>query len=158
MSKYSNKKSIFSFLRNPWILESIIFFIVLWQESFRLSSRTSHKILPVSRQLQNFYYYNFGDFVNGYVFAFVIDGVSNLMLFKNRESYTVLGFKINMHKNAFLASLVSIFIIVIFELMQSASTTSDINDIPAGILGAILYFVIRLLGLRLVSEYGKIPK
>lgn len=112
----------------------------------------------MSRQLQKFYYYNFGDFVNGYVFAFVIDGVSSLMLFRKRESYTVFGFKINMHKNAFLASMVSIFIIAIFELTQSASTTSDINDIPAGILGAMLYFVIRLLGLRLVSEYAQTSK
>lgn len=158
MSKYSNNKTIFSFLRKPWILESIIFFLVLWQESFRLSSRTSHKILPVSRQLQNFYYYNFGDFVNGYVIAFIVDGVSNLILLKNRESYSVLRFKINMQKNAFWGSLISIFIVAIFELTKSASTTSDINDIPAGILGAIIYFIVRLLALKLTSEYGKTPK
>jgi hypothetical protein len=158
VSKYSNNKTVFSFLRKPWILESIIFFLALWQESFRLSSRTSHKILPVSKQVQNFYYYNFGDFVNGYVIAFIIDGVSGLILFRNRGSYSVSGFTINMQKNAFLASLISTFIVAIFELTQSASTTSDINDIPAGILGAIIYFVVRMLALKLTSAYGQSPK
>jgi hypothetical protein len=158
VSKYSDDKRAFPYLRKPWILETVFFFIVLWQESFRLSSRTSHKILPIAKRFQNIYYYNFGDFVNGYVIAFIADGVSNLILFKKRESYRLLGFKISTKKNAFLSSLISIFIVAIFELTQSISTTSDINDIPAGVLGAILYFIIRLLALKLTSEYGKTPK
>lgn len=158
MSKSSDHKTFFNFLRKPWILESIVLFIVLWQESFRLSSRTSHKILPVSKQIENYYYYNFGDFVNGYVIAFIIDGISNLIMYKNLNSYAVLGFKINKQKNAFLAILISIFIVSIYELTQSASTTSDINDIPAGVAGAILYFFIRLLALKMTSKYGKTLK
>ncbi|MBL0145352.1 MAG: hypothetical protein IPP48_05960 [Chitinophagaceae bacterium] len=158
MSKHSDDKRTFPYLRKPWILETIFFFVVLWQESFRLSSRTSHKILPLTKRLQHIYYYNFGDFVNGYVIAFIVDGVSNLFLFKQRESYKLLGFKISTRKNAFLASLISIFVVAIFELTQSTSTTSDINDIPAGVLGAILYFFIRLLALKLTSEYGKASK
>lgn len=34
--------------RRAWMLESLFFFPVLWQEAFRLSSRTTHRILPVS--------------------------------------------------------------------------------------------------------------
>lgn len=69
---------------NAWALETIFFFIVLGQESFRLSARTAKETLPVGSVLQNFYYYYFGDFVNGFVIAYLIDGVSNLFLFQKQ--------------------------------------------------------------------------
>ena len=65
-------------MAKPWILETLFFWGVLWQESFRLSSRTSQQVLLVGSGLQDFYYYHFGDFVNGYVIAYVLDGLVNL--------------------------------------------------------------------------------
>ena len=65
--------------------ETLFFLVALWQETFRLSSRTAHVVLPVSKQLQNFYYYNFGDFVNGYVMAFMADGVIQMPIKKNPQ-------------------------------------------------------------------------
>lgn len=155
MDKEFKNKAPLSLLARPWFFESLIFFLTLWQESFRLSSRTSHKILPISLKLQNYYYYNFGDFVNGYIMAFIIDGFINLTLFKKSTSYKISGFEITKRSSALLATLFSIAIVVIFELTQSTATTSDINDIPAGILGAILYYLVRLLALKFISEYSK---
>jgi hypothetical protein len=149
------KKGAFQYLARPWILESLFFFLTLWQESFRLSARTSGMLLPIDRQLQNFYYYNFGDFVNGYVIAFIADGVTNLILLKKRVSYTAAGFKITNKGFALLATLFSVVTVVIFEVTQSASTTSDINDIPAGILGALLYYLIRLLALKIALKHSE---
>jgi len=155
MDYESKNKSALSYLARPWFIESLIFFFVLWQESFRLSSRTSHKILPINLTLQNYYYYNFGDFVNGYIMGFIIDGVINLALLKKTTSYKILRFQITKRKNALLATLLSMSIVVIFELTQSTTTTPDVNDIPAGIFGAFLYYLIRLLALRLISQAGK---
>ncbi len=31
------------FLKKPWVIETIFFFLILWQESFRLSLRTAQK-------------------------------------------------------------------------------------------------------------------
>jgi len=83
--------------------------------------------------------------------AFIIDGIINLTLLKKTLSYTISSIQITKRKSAFLATLISIFIVVIFELIQSTSTTSDVNDIPAGILGAILYYLVRLLALNFIS-------
>lgn len=153
MNTKIDSKNILHYLARPWFWESLVFFIALWQESFRLSSRTSHKVLPIGVGLQNYYYYNFGDFVNGYVIAYIIDGVINFTLLKTSISYKIAGFKITKRGNAILASLFSSLIVVVFELMQSTSTTSDVNDIPAGILGAFLYLLIRLLALKITMEY-----
>jgi ABC-type antimicrobial peptide transport system permease subunit len=149
---YKNK-NVRSNLARPWLFESLIFFFVLWQESFRLSSRTSHKILPISPTLQKYYYYNFGDFVNGYIIAFIIDGIINLTLLKTAISYNISSLQITKRKNAFLATVFSIAVVVIFELTQSTATTSDVNDIPAGIFGALLYYLIRFFALSRTSEY-----
>jgi hypothetical protein len=155
MDKPTGNKSPFPYLLKPWVVESIFFFLVLWQESFRLSSRTAHKMLPISTQLQNYYYYNFGDFVNGYIIAYIMDGLVNFIFLKTSPYYTLLGLHITKGKNALLASLFSITVVVIFELTQSASTTSDIKDIPAGALGAIFYFLIRLFALKMNAKYEK---
>jgi hypothetical protein len=121
----------------------------MWQESFRLSSRTAHKVLPINEHIQNYYYYNFGDFVNGYIIAFILDGVINFVIIKTDKFYLIFGHKISKKLNAILSTLISIFIVVIFELSQSVSTTSDIKDIPAGVLGAISFYFIRLVALSL---------
>jgi len=153
VDKELKNKNVRTYLARPWLFESLFFFLVLWQESFRLSSRTSHKILPISSTLQKYYYYNFGDFVNGYIIAFIIDGIINLTLLKTGTSYKISSFQITKRKNAFLATGFSITVVVIFELTQSTTTTSDINDIPAGIFGALLYYLIRLFALFLKSQY-----
>ena len=87
MEKESKYKSLLSFLTRPWFIETAVFFFVLWQESFWLSARTSHQILPINQTLQNYYYYNFGDFVNGYIMAYIIDGIVNFTLLKSSASY-----------------------------------------------------------------------
>lgn len=152
MDKEPTNKKILTYLATPWIIETIVFFLVMWQESFRLSSRTSHKILPINKHIQNYYYYNFGDFVNGYIIAFIIDGVINLVFLKTGKFYMLFGYRITKKMNAILSTLISIFIVVIFELIQSASTTSDIKDIPAGVLGAISFYFIRLFALSLAEH------
>jgi hypothetical protein len=156
--KVGNKeinKNVFHFLLRPWVLESVFFFLALWQESFRLSSRTAHKSLPVSLRLQHFYYYNFGDFVNGYVMAFIIDGLMNLLRLEKNTSFNIAGFFISKKGSALFATLLSVFIVVIFEITRSASVTSDINDIPAGILGAFIYYLVRRFALKHISPKEK---
>jgi hypothetical protein len=146
------KKHFLQYLANPWVIETVVFFIVMWQESYRLSSRTLHRILPINKQIQNYYYYNFGDFVNGYIIAFIIDGLINLVFFKTNNFYIISGYRITKKMNAVFASMTSIIIVIIFELSQSTSTTSDIKDIPAGILGAITFYLIRLIALKLADH------
>jgi hypothetical protein len=152
MGKEPTDKKYSQYLAKPWIIETVVFFLVMWQESFRLSARTSHKILPINKRIQDYYYYNFGDFVNGYIIAFIIDGIINLILLKTDKFYMIFGFRITKKMNAILSTLVSIFIVVIFELIQSTSTTSDIKDIPAGVLGAIFFYFIRLFALMLADH------
>jgi hypothetical protein len=153
MDKEPERKSILLYLVRPWILESIFFFLVIWQESFRLSSRTMHKILPVSPWLQKYYYYNFGDFVNGFIIAFIIDGAINVIFIKKALYYKISGFQITKTTITILATLFSIVVVVVFELMQSASTTPDVKDIPAGVFGALFYLFIRMIALKLTSKY-----
>lgn len=154
MDKKNKKKLTFAGLLKPWIPETIFFFIVLWQESFRLSSRTAHKILPISTPLQNYYYYNFGDFVNGYIIAYITDGVINLIFFKANLYYTIAGLQVSKWKNALLSGIFSILVVVVFEVTQSTSTTSDVKDIPAGALGAFFYCLIRLFALKINTKYA----
>ena len=142
-----------SFFAKPWILETLFFWGALWQESFRLSSRTSQQVLLVGSGLQDFYYYHFGDFVNGYVIAYVLDGLATLVLFRKTERETdQLGTSISRISRSALtlfATLFSGMVITVFELgVTPLSTTSDIYDIPAGILGALVYCVVRLFALR----------
>jgi hypothetical protein len=140
-------------MAKPWILETLSFWGVLWQESFRLSSRTSKRVLPVGSGLQDFYYYHFGDFVNGYVIAYVFDGLVNLFLFRRIERRIELPrtsvFRISRKALTLFATLFSCVIITVFELgVTPLSTTSDIYDIPAGILGALVYCAVRSFALR----------
>lgn len=148
MADKSENKNIFHFLKRPWVVETIVFFLVAWQESFRLSSRTAHKLLPVNKQIQDYYYFNFGDFVNGYIIAFIADGLINFLVLKAAPFYKVFGLRISKRANALLSTLFSAVIIVLFELSQSGSTTSDIKDIPAGIAGAVLFCIVRFIALK----------
>lgn len=155
MDKEFKNNAFLSYLVRPWFIETAVFFLVLWQESFRLSARTSHKILPIHLNLQNYYYYNFGDFVNGYIMAYIIDGIANFTILRYSTSYKFSHFEVTKRKSGLIATLISISVVVVFELTQSTSTTSDVSDIPAGIAGAILYFLIRLLSLKTTTYYGK---
>ncbi len=148
MNQEPKQNKFLRFLFQPWILETIFFFLVLWQESFRLSARTAQRTLPLSAGLQDFYYFHFGDFVNGFGIAYLIDGAMDRLVFKTRPYYNVLGKSISKQTNAFLATLASIGVVVIFELTQSISTTSDYKDIPAGICGALVYCAVRVYALK----------
>ena len=142
-----------SFISKPWILETLFFWGALWQESFRLSSRTSQQVLLVGSGLQDFYYYHFGDFVNGYVIDYILDGLANVALFRKTERETkkpgMSTSRISRIALTFFATLFSGMVITAFELgVTPLSTTSDIYDIPAGILGALVYCIVRLFALR----------
>ncbi len=75
----SKNKTLLSSLARPWVMETVVFWFVLWQESFRLSARTLHKILPINFKLQEYYYY-YGDFVNGYIMAYIISSAKKCMI------------------------------------------------------------------------------
>jgi hypothetical protein len=147
--------NIIGFLQRPWIVETICFFLVAWQESVRLSLRTAHKDISPNR-LRDFYFYNFGDFVNGYIMAFIFDGLVNYFIFQKirtgSEYYKIFNFTVTKVTNAILATFVSILIIAAFEIRQSSAyTTADLMDIPAGAGGALAYCVVRLVMLRLIK-------
>lgn len=141
---------------SPWLLETIFFFLVLGQESLRLSWRTAKEKLPVSAGLQDFYYYYFGDFVNGFVIAYLVDGLSNLLLFRKQSSrtyYTIATIRIDKYRNAVLSALIASLIIFIYELgWTPISTTSDLLDVPGGVLGALMYLLVRYLSLRFMEN------
>lgn len=154
MKIMAKSKAVRNFIARPWILETIFFFLVLWQESLRLSFRTSHKLLPIGQKLQNFYYYYFGDFVNGYVMAYVFDGLFDYLGCLGAEtavSHSNIVF--SKTRKALLATCISGLIISVYECTStSLATTSDIYDIPAGILGAFFYFAVRIVSLRIVGR------
>ena len=74
----NTQKAKLVFWRAPWTIETVVFFLVLWQEGIRLELRTAHRRLAMPSWLQDAYYYHSGDFANGYVNAFLIDGVASL--------------------------------------------------------------------------------
>lgn len=156
MNSLTDYHKIRSFLKKSWIVETIFFFLVLWQESVRLSLRIANKDHSVN-SLRDFYFYNFGDFVNGYVMAFIIDGLANYLLFQktrpDSKSYKIFKVTVTRTTTAIIAAIVSIAVIMFFEIGQSSAfTTADLNDIPAGAGGAIFYCVIRLIMIEITKE------
>ncbi|MGB2752265.1 MAG: hypothetical protein WBC19_09425 [Pyrinomonadaceae bacterium] len=153
-SENDNKTKSGRFYRRPWFWETIVFFLVCWQESVRLSLRTSHATLPVGKVLQDFYYYNFGDFVNGYIMAFIFDGLANMFALRKPPHTLAVGkFTIRQKPVAIAAALLSALIIVIFEIgSSSAFTTADLADIPAGVAGAFFYLCVRFTMLKILGN------
>ena len=107
-----------SFTR-PWVVEVVVFFLVLWQEDIRLQLRTAAVQLPVPQAFQALYYYRFGDFANGYVNAFLVDGVVDLGLSywrasgsRSLETSGLLGLR----SRAGFAALLSALSIVLYEV------------------------------------------
>jgi len=144
-------KDIFT---RPWVVETLFFFLIAWQESIRLSLRTSG-IGFSPRWLKDFYFYNFGDFVNGYIMAYIFDGLTNYFIFQKKEvnCYSIFQVKFTKAKSAILACVISAIIIIIFEIGQSSAlTTADLMDIPAGVGGAIFYCWVRLLILHMTKN------
>ena len=126
----------------PWVLESVIFFAALWQESLRLEWRSEGRTLPLPPRVTQFYYLNAGDFVNGYINAFLIDGVTELARrgWARRRGVTAGGSR----AQAVVASAISAFVILAVELFPSTLNQPDPADIPAGVVGALLYLGVRL--------------
>ncbi|MBK8302581.1 MAG: hypothetical protein IPK98_03915 [Chloracidobacterium sp.] len=134
-SENDNKTKSGRFYRRPWFWETIVFFLVCWQESVRLSLRTSHATLPVGKVLQDFYYYNFGDFVNGYIMAFIFDGLVDVRTQKTSAQLAVGKFTIRQNLSRSRPLSVSVDNCH-FEIgSSSAFTTADLADIPAGVAG-----------------------
>jgi hypothetical protein len=133
-------------LRRPWVAESLVFFAVLWQESLRLEWRTAHRTLPIPARLTALYYYQCGDFANGYVNAFLIDGLTHLVRqWHARRTASPVG---ALEWYAVGAAVLSMLIIVGIELAPTALNNPDLADIPAGIVGALLYLGVRVVALR----------
>ena len=135
-----------SLLRRPWVPECVGFFLVLWQEAVRLELRSAHRILPIPSSLTDLYYFQFGDFVNGYINAFIVDGLTEWFRSRRlpRRTLTTLA----KQRQAIAASIVSMLIIVAVELMPNALNSADWRDIPAGLAGALVYLGIRLVAVR----------
>lgn len=129
----------------PWTLESVVFFAVLWQESLRPARRSAGRALPLPPRGTQFYYLNAGDFVNGYINAFLIDGVTDVMRhgWARRRGVTAGGSR----AQAVAASAISALVIVAVELFPSTLNRPDPADVPAGIVGALLYLGVRLFAL-----------
>lgn len=156
MRNWSKGNYIKGFFTRPWVIETVVFFLVAWQESIRLSIRTAHAGAVTSR-LTDFYFYNFGNFVNGYIMAYIFDGLVNYFIFLQKppdsKFYTIFVSKITPGINTILATLGSALVIIIFEAGQSSAfTTADLWDIPAGAGGALVYCVIRFTMLKLTSD------
>jgi hypothetical protein len=130
----------------PWAIEIMALCMVVFQESFRLESRTAHRVLPIPRGIQDLYYFNFGDFSNGFINAFIIDGIAATVLIPAvRKRLAAVPSPITI---AGIATLLSVLIVVVFETAQNAFNFVDLADIPAGIAGALAYFAVRIVALR----------
>lgn len=136
-----------SFTRRPWVVEVVVFFLVLWQEDIRLQLRTAAVQLPVPQAFQALYYYRFGDFANGYVNAFLVDGVVDLGLSywrasgsRSLETSGLLGLR----SRAGFAALLSALSIVLYEVFVPGLARADWLDVPAGVLGALAYLGVRV--------------
>ena len=55
MRNLSKGNYIKGFFTRPWVIETVVFFLVAWQESIRLSIRTAHAGAVTSR-LTDFYF------------------------------------------------------------------------------------------------------
>jgi hypothetical protein len=141
-----------SYLHTPWVLEAIAFFAVLWQEDVRLRLRTAHVQLPVPGALQRYYYLGFGDFANGFVNAFILDGLVDLLLGQRPRDAHADPPLLRPRVRAASAAVISAVSIAVFELRPSSFTVADALDIPAGLAGALAYFVVRVAALRLRRE------
>lgn len=123
-----------------------MFFAVLWQESIRLELRTAHRVLPLTPGLTQWYYFQFGDFVNGYINAFIVDGLAEFI--RRRQAGGALPPDRARMQQAFIASVLSMVSILVVEIGPSSLNRADLADIPAGVAGALLYLGVRVTALR----------
>ncbi|MBP6773580.1 MAG: hypothetical protein KA154_11330 [Gemmatimonadaceae bacterium] len=134
------------FFGRAWVPETLTFFAVLWQESIRLELRTAHRVLPITPGLTQWYYFQFGDFVNGYINAFIVDGLTEFI--RRRRASGVLPPDRARVQQVLIASLLSIISILVVEIGPSSLNRADLADIPAGVAGSLLYLGVRVAALR----------
>lgn len=137
-------------MRRPWVPECVGFFLVLWQEAVRLDLRGAHRVLPIPSSLTAAYYFQFGDFVNGYINAFILDGLTEW--FRSRGDTRRGLSNVMRQRQAIAATVCSILVIMAVELIPNAFNQADWRDIPAGAAGALLYLGIRLFAIRWQSS------
>ncbi len=113
--------------------------------------------LPVPQAVQTAYYYRFGDFANGYVNAFLVDGVVDLGLSywrgrgsRSQETSGRLGLRLR----AAFAALVSALSIVLYEVFVPGLARADWLDVPAGVLGALVYLGVRVAAITWRTRLG----
>ncbi len=121
--------------------------------------RTAKVDLPISDELQKFYYNNTGDYMNGYLMAFwanVALTFGSEMLYNWSQGHLsnnnpIRKFSENIygkHKTFNLISGVVSSAIVIMEETQGYFSTPDLKDIPMGIAGALTHIGLRYLSIR----------
>ncbi len=141
------------FARRPWVVEAVVFWLVMWEEGLRLRLRTAGTRLPVPQSLQDFFYYRFGDFSNGYINAFLIDGLTDLLLSYRDRRNGVAGAASRFRSpraRALIATALSSLSVILYEVFSNGLSRADWLDIPAGVLGALVYLGVRLtmIGVR----------
>lgn len=135
-----------SWFRRPWVPETVVLFAILWQEAIRLELRTGHRTLPLPAWITQFYYFQFGDFVNGYLNAFLADGLTDLFIRWRKLSDERAA--PSERTRAVVAAVFSMLVIIGVELVPSAFNQPDAGDIPAGIAGALVYLAVRTTALK----------
>lgn len=139
--------------RRPWVVEAVVFWLVMWEEGLRLRLRTEGARLPVPRALQDAFYYRFGDFSNGYINAFLVDGLTDLVLSRMGNPPATAGAPGRFRSpriRAIVATTLSGLSVILYEVFSNGLARADWLDIPAGLLGALVYLGTRLtmLGVR----------
>jgi len=137
------------------MVEAAVFFLVLWQEDLRLRLRTAGVRLPVVRALQDAWYLRFGDFANGFVNAFLLDGLVDVAIAKGWLRPGASSRFRSPRVRASLAALLSGLSIVLYEVFGHGPAGPDWPDIPAGLLGALFHLGVRLT--RIAARHAGPP-
>lgn len=129
------------------------------QDLVRIGLRNAEANLPFSEPVNDFYLYNWGDYMDGFQIALltnwlgekVADKIANYAERKWGQNNALYKIADNLRNNDNLMNVISGAIgsvAVIFAEITGFRTTPDSKDIPAGILGAITYMTVRYLVTR----------
>ncbi|MCE1199650.1 MAG: hypothetical protein LWW85_11825 [Marinilabiliales bacterium] len=140
------------YIFRPWLAESIVLFLVLAQEVARLFALHSNLPLSFGSGFHRFYNLGLGNFVHGYVMAFVLDLAINLIFKKDSEEQeeqiiSLAGFGLSRFICAIVSVALSALAVVMFEA-EPISVAPEMDRIPAGLAGSLLYLIIRLMALH----------
>ena len=140
------------------MLEIIANTIVGTQELVRIALRGNGIVLPFSEQVNNFYLYNWGDYINGFQIAFLTNWLGDKVANKaanfaeRRYGQDSVLYKItdNLRGDGLMNTISGATgsAAVVFAETTGFLTVPDSRDIPAGILGALSYVAVRYFATR----------